>query len=111
MLPNRHGSVPTRLFMFMRNWKARLGLTAVVLLLPLAGLTTARQEGKVKKPDWKHAVSVKVRPAGKEKFEDARKFGIEIYADPNANRLLFISETGSVAVGPGDANDAKGKAP
>src|SRR5438094_10066692 len=98
--------------MLMRNWKARLGLSAAVLVLPLlAGLVAARQEGKVKKPEWKHAVAVKVRPAGKDKFDDAKKVGIEIYADPNSNKLLFITETGSVAVRPGGDVAGKGKVP
>src|SRR5262245_39173061 len=98
--------------MLMRYWKARLGLSFAVLVLPiLAGLSDARQEGKVKKPEWKHAVAVKVRPAGKDKFDDAKKVGIEIYADPNSNRILFIAETGSISVRPGAAVEGKGKVP
>src|SRR5579884_1418300 len=98
--------------MLMRNWKARLGLSAAVLLLPLlAGLTDARQEGKVKKPEWKHAVAVKVRKAGEEKFDAAKKVGIELYLDPNTNHLLFVSEAGSIAVRPGAPVDGKGKVP
>src|SRR3954452_14510386 len=96
--------------MLMRNWKARLGLSAAVLVLPLlAGLVAARQEGKVKKPDWKHAVAVKVRKAGEDKFDAAKKVGIEIYGDPNSNNLLFLSETGSVAVRPGAPVEVKDK--
>jgi len=98
--------------MLMRYWKARLGLSLAVLALPLlAGFTAARQEGKVKKPEWKHAVAVKVRPAGKDKFDDAKKVGIEIYADPNSNKLLFIAENGSISVRPGAAVEGKGKVP
>src|SRR5262249_8062470 len=60
----------------------------------------ATQNAKVKKPEWKRAVAVKVRKAGENTFDNARKVGIELYDDPNSNKLLFVSETGSLAVRP-----------
>jgi hypothetical protein len=97
----------------MRYWKARLGLSLAVFALPLlVGFTAAYQDTKVKKPDWKHAVGVKVREAGKDKFDGAKKIGIEVYYDPNSDKTLFVSETGSVAVRPGGKDIAgKGKTP
>jgi len=55
----------------------------------------------IKNPTWYHAFDLKVRPADEDKFTDkAKKFGVEVYKDENADTLLFVSETGSIAVVP-----------
>src|SRR5205085_3519730 len=44
---------------------------------------------------------VKVRKADEKMFgKDTRTYGVEVYKDPNANTLLYVSETGSIAVVP-----------
>jgi hypothetical protein len=56
---------------------------------------------KVEGPKWYHAFEVKVRKADEKKFSaDTRAFGVEVYLDPNAKTLLYVSETGSIAVVP-----------
>jgi len=56
---------------------------------------------EVKKPEWYHAFEVKVRKADEEKFtKDTRAFGVEVYKDDNANNLIYISDTGAIAVVP-----------
>ena len=44
---------------------------------------------------------LRVRKADEEKFDDkTQKFGIEVFLDPNNNKVVYISETGSIAVLP-----------
>ncbi len=70
--------------------------------------------GADKKPHWAHSVDLRVRKGGVKDWKDATKFGIEVYRDNTTGNLVYISETGAVAVLP-DANDTKagteGKAP
>jgi len=71
-------------------------------------------EGKPKQPVWKHAMEVKVRKAGEKDFtKDTKKFGIEVFKDENNGSLVYISETGDVAVVPGKQIDKEqtGKGP
>jgi hypothetical protein len=75
-----------------------LGLPGLLLV---AGLT-ARAQDKDKAPEWKHALELRVRKAGEEDFtKDTKKYGVEVYVDPNGSAGVHISETGSVAVIPG----------
>jgi len=48
---------------------------------------------------WKHALVIKARPPGIE-FDKAPKYGIEVVEDNNTGHLIYISETGSIAVLP-----------
>jgi len=48
---------------------------------------------------WKHALVIKARPAGVD-FAKAAKYGIEVFEDNNTGNLIYISETGSIAVLP-----------
>jgi predicted peroxiredoxin len=71
-------------------------------------------EGKPKTPTWKHAMTVKVRKAGEKDFtKDTKKYGIEIFKDENNGNLVYISETGSIAVAAGKQmdKDQTGKGP
>jgi hypothetical protein len=57
------------------------------------------QEKQVKKPQWLHGLSVKVRTAAEEDFSDkTKKVGIEVFRDDNNGNLIYITETGSIAV-------------
>jgi hypothetical protein len=86
----------------------RVQLTLVGVLCFLLGgalalpLVHARQESKPKAPDWKHGMELRVRKAGEADFnKDTKKFGIEVFRDENNGNLIYISETGSIAVVPG----------
>ena len=55
----------------------------------------------VKAPDWKNAMELRVRRAGEPDFnEKTKKIGVEAFLDPNNGNVVYISETGSVAVLP-----------
>jgi len=74
---------------------------AGALLAPRLPLVRA-QEDKAKAPEWKHGMEVRVRKAGEADFnKDTRKYGIEVFRDENNGNLVYISETGSIAVVPG----------
>ena len=63
----------------------------------------------VKAPLLYHALEVKVRPAGEGSFEKAKKLSTEVFKDPNTDNLVYISETGSVAVTSGTGVSAPEK--
>jgi hypothetical protein len=55
--------------------------------------------GKVKNPEWKHGMELKVRDAGVADFNDKTpKIGIEVWLDPNTNRSVFISQSGQISL-------------
>jgi len=75
-----------------------LSETGSVAVVP-AKLTNAGGMGK--DPVWKHGMEVQVRKAGeKERTKDTKKFGIEVFSDENNGNLVYLSETGSIAVVP-----------
>ncbi|OWK43697.1 hypothetical protein [Fimbriiglobus ruber] len=47
---------------------------------------------------WTHAMTLKARPSGVKEFAKAAKFGVEVFQDNNSGYLVFISETGAIAV-------------
>jgi hypothetical protein len=60
------------------------------------------QTPKPKEPTWLHGLELRVRKAGEEKFtNDTRKWGIEVFRDENTGNLVYICETGAIAVIPG----------
>jgi hypothetical protein len=62
----------------------------------------AAQDSDVKKPKWHHGLSLMVRKADEPNFgKDTKKVGIEVFRDENNGNLIYISETGSIAVVPG----------
>ena len=48
---------------------------------------------------WKSAMTLRARKAGQE-FKDARRYGVEVFEDNRTGNLMFISETGAIAVLP-----------
>jgi len=68
-----------------------------------------------KTPKWFHSIDLNVRKGGVKDWKDASKFGIEVYYDGNTGNMVFISETGAVAVAPSEgapeAVKGGGKAP
>lgn len=68
--------------------------------------------GGNKAPKWVHSVDLLVRKGGNREWKDALKYGIEVYRDGNTGNLVYICQTGHVAVIP-EAAETKGdgKAP
>jgi hypothetical protein len=79
--------------------------TNVLFYLTEAGfVATAPFTGKfvpdAKGVTWKSAMALRARKGGQTEFEKAQKYGIEVFEDNRTGNLIFISETGSVAVLP-----------
>jgi hypothetical protein len=49
---------------------------------------------------WMHAMTLKARPGGVNEFDKANKFGVEVFEDNNTGYVVYVSETGSLAVLP-----------
>jgi len=47
---------------------------------------------------WKGAMTLRARKGGVKDFDNAAKYGIEVFEDNRTGHLIFISETGSIAV-------------
>lgn len=61
-----------------------------------------------KKPTWLRAMVLKVRKGGEPDFtKDTKRFGIEVYKDENTGVLVYISETGALAVAPAGGGAGK----
>ncbi|MGH7226697.1 MAG: hypothetical protein ACRELF_26065 [Gemmataceae bacterium] len=70
------------------------------LLAPHLPLVRAA-DNKVKAPTWLHGFNVKSRKASEYDFnKDTKKLGIEVYKDEENGNLIYVSETGSIAVLP-----------
>jgi hypothetical protein len=73
-----------------------MGAAAVAFLPRVYG-----QDSDVKKPKWLHGVSLQVRKADEPSFsKDTKRVGIEVFKDDNNGNLIYVSETGSIAVVP-----------
>ena len=87
----------------------RVQLTLVALVFLLCGLLLAPHlpfvhaaDNKVKAPTWLHGFNVKSRKFNEYDFnKDTKKYGIEVYKDEETGNLIYVSETGSIAVVPG----------
>jgi hypothetical protein len=71
---------------------------------------------ELKAPQWLHSMDLRCRKAGqKEWTKDTPAFGVEVYRDLSTGNLLYITDTGSVAVVSGVEAPAEapkeGKAP
>ena len=72
---------------------------ALTMQLPFVHARGSEDKGKA--PIWKHGVEVKVRKAGEKDFRlETKGFGIEVYQDEYNGNLIYVSETGSIAVVP-----------
>ncbi len=67
-----------------------------------SGKVGAPRAGKeIKAPEWKNAMELRVRKAGEPDFNDkTKKIGVEVFQDANNGNIVYISETGSIAVLP-----------
>ncbi len=71
------------------------GETGAIAAIP----ARAEVKGDGKAPDWLHGLDLACRKATEPSFnKDTRKFGVEVYHDQTAGNLIFLSETGSIAV-------------
>jgi len=82
-------------------------LAVIGVLCFLVGLVAGQQvtglhaqQNGAKSPVWKVGLDLKARQGGTDDFDKARKFGVEVFLDANTNNLVYISETGSIAVVP-----------
>jgi hypothetical protein len=57
-----------------------------------------RMDDKKGPPDWKGAMNIRARKGGEKDFDKAKKYGIEVFEDKRTGNLVFISETGAIAV-------------
>jgi hypothetical protein len=64
-----------------------------------------------KAPKWVHSVDLNVRKGGERAWAGALKYGIEVYRDGNTGNLVYICQTGAVAVIPEAGETKAGKAP
>ncbi|MBX9678422.1 MAG: hypothetical protein K2X38_06635 [Gemmataceae bacterium] len=78
----------------------------------VATTTSKTAPAGAKASKWVHSVDLSVRKGGVKDWKDATKYGIEVYRDNSSGNLVYICDTGSIAVIP-DTSDGKsdGKAP
>jgi hypothetical protein len=58
------------------------------------------QEGKDSKtPKWQHGLMLRARKGDEDNFtKDTKRFGVEVFEDANNGNVVYITETGSIAV-------------
>src|SRR3954453_7243088 len=80
------------------SWSPVRTLSAAGALLAALAAPAPAQDGKVKAPEWKHGMDLKVRLPDEKELKTAKnKYGVEVFADPNINKLVYVSQTGSIA--------------
>jgi hypothetical protein len=76
----------------------------------IGNIAVAKGESKAdgaKAPDWRHAMDLSVRKAGEAQFTKATKrCGVEVFRDENTGNLIYICDSGSIAVVTGGASPA-----
>lgn len=56
-------------------------------------------QDKAKGPKWSHGLSLGARKSNEDDFtKETKKYGIEVFRDENNGNLIYISETGAIAV-------------
>ncbi|HEY2911379.1 MAG TPA: hypothetical protein VGI99_14105 [Gemmataceae bacterium] len=50
--------------------------------------------------EWKAAMNLRVRKGGERDWDKAKKYGIEVFTDNRTGNLIFMCETGAIAVLP-----------
>ena len=67
-----------------------------------------KSKAQGKAPEWLHGLDLKCRRFDEKAFgPDTRKFGVEAYHDLTTGNLIFVSETGSIAVAPAPSSGLK----
>jgi hypothetical protein len=91
------------------NMSKRVQIPFIALVCFLVGLFLAPHlpfvraaDNKVKAPTWMHGFNLKSRKFSEYDFnKDTKKYGIEVYKDEENGNIIYVSETGSIAVLPG----------
>jgi hypothetical protein len=66
------------------------------------GFKNAPRPKEPKAPEWLHGLDLKCRKGGQRDFDGQTKsYGVEVFRDENNGNLIYISETGSLAIVPG----------
>jgi predicted small secreted protein len=74
--------------------------TGAIAAIAEVGQTKAND----KAPAWLHGLDLSVRRANEPAFgKETRKFGVEVFRDETTGNLMFVGETGSIAVIAGGA--------
>lgn len=84
--------------------RAVVGVVAVVYALLGAFLGQRAEVARAQEPKgprWVHGIDLEARPAGKESWKDAKKYGVEVFRDENNGYLVYITNDGRIAVAPG----------
>ncbi|GIW82538.1 MAG: hypothetical protein KatS3mg105_4345 [Gemmatales bacterium] len=67
------------------------------LVAPQLPLVLAQETPKA--PKFSHGLTLGVRKSDEPDFtKDTKKYGVEVFVDQNNGNLIYISETGSIAV-------------
>jgi hypothetical protein len=100
------GKIPSS-FSTRSTMSKRTQLLVVGLICFLTGALTMHlpfvhaQDDKGKVPVWRHGIELRVRKSGETEFgKDTKRYGIEVFQDENNGNLIYLSETGSIAVVP-----------
>jgi hypothetical protein len=75
----------------------------LIYITETGSIATAPNPGKfmdVKGVTWKSGMALQARKADEKSLDIAKKYGIEVFVDNRTGNLIFISETGSIAVLP-----------
>jgi hypothetical protein len=72
-----------------------ISYTGSLAAAPAASLLGGRD---AKAPKWLHGLKLKCRKAGQKDFDNAPQFGIEVFKDENSNNLIYVCQTGDIAV-------------
>ncbi len=105
------------------DWDKATKIGVEVFKEPLSGATLAISQagnlavinsgepGTTKKAEWQFAHDMRARKADEDKFtKDTTKYGVEVFLDTGSGKLLYISQTGGLALG-GLAAGVKDKGP
>ncbi len=66
-----------------------------------AKLARIDDSAKGKPADWKHGMELAARKADEKAFsKDTKRYGVEVFFDPYAGAVLYVSETGAIAAVP-----------
>jgi hypothetical protein len=74
-----------------------LAFVGGLLLADLMHQAVYAQEAKG--PKWSHGLMLRARKGDEPDFtKDTKRYGVEVFVDENNGNLIYISETGSIAV-------------
>ena len=88
----------------MMTRRASAGMAAVAFIL--GGIASqfvppVLAQADAKAPTWRYGINARVRLADETSFnKETKKYGIEVFQDETTGNLIYISETGSIAVAP-----------